>query len=580
MSAHELGLLLSGVFGGLVLFLLGMQMMTEGLREAAGARLRGLLGRAARSRLRGLAFGTLAGTLAHSSAATAMLVGLVNAGLVAFAGAVPVILGANIGTTVSMQVIAFDLDAYWALAACVGGLLMVVPGSRRTRAAGRGILGFGLLFLGMGMMSGAVEPHRDLLVPWLAAVDGGTMSGLVLGIAVSTLVTGVIQSSGATIGVCYALVSAGAFTSLSQAFPIVLGAHIGTCATALLASIGAGPDARRVAFAHLLFNILNVAAAVVLAPVLLEVLPLTSSDLTRQIANTHTLIITGSALVLLPFSRPFASLVRALSPARHDGATEASHLDETLIATPERAICAILRELGRVARIAKDSLARNRQLMLEFRRRDLQAIRRQEDSIDEIKPATRDYLFAVTRRYLSRRQMILLQHLDRCVSELERVQDHVEALSAITAKHRRIAQNRLDGETLECLLSLVDAAHEVLEQVAASLDPDIEDFGPPARAILEAQKGYDQQSQQAKTLFASKVAEHEDTPGGALVFGEYIGTLDRIVRHAKVIALAESHPDFWIKRAKLDLQSPEDSVQPPPPPPDVDDLVARFHTDS
>lgn len=580
MTGSELIIILSQLFGGLALFIFGMQLLTEGLRKAAGSRLRHLLGRAGTNRLTGLGMGTVGGLLAHSSATSAMLVGFVNAGLMTLAAAIPAVLGANIGTTLSMQIISLNLDQYCYFAITGGLLMTLLPGAPRVRHTGRALLGFGLLFLGMQTMSGALQPHRDLFIPWLAAIDGAHWTGMLLGVAVSTLVTGVIQSSGATIGMCYALVSAGVFTDLAQAYPIILGAHIGTCVTAMLASIGAHPEARRVALSHLLFNVFNVILGLAFAPLLLRVIPAASLNLTRAVANTHTLIISATALALLPFSGTCAKLMERLFRRSNEPPRQTTHLQADLLKTPERALCAIIRELHRTTDIAAESLKLNRQLLLNFDSKPLQAIRRQEDSIDEIKDATRDYIFRLTQRYLSRRQMILIQHLDRCISELERVQDHIEVFSAITARRNRLPSGRLDEESLECLIRLLDKASKVLERVAQSLDPEIEDFSSFALSILSAHGDYTDSSSKAKSLFARKVAEHEDTPAGALFFGEYIGCLDRIVRHAKIIALAESHPDFWIKQAKLDQESKPDSQPLPPPPADPETLLAHFHEET
>lgn len=580
MTGGELIITLSQLFGGLALFIFGMQLLTEGLRKAAGSGLRHLLGRATTSRLTGLGLGTVGGLLAHSSATSAMLVGFVNAGLMTLAASIPVVLGANIGTTLSMQIISLNLDRYCYFAITGGLLMTLLPGAPRVRHAGRALLGFGLLFLGMQTMSGALAPHRDLFIPWLAAIDGAHWSGMLLGVAVSTLVTGIIQSSGATIGMCYALISAGVFTDLAQAYPIIMGAHIGTCVTALLASIGAHPEARRVALSHLLFNVFNVILGIAFAPLLLRVLPAVSLDLTRAVANTHTLVISATALLLLPFSAAYAGLLNRLFRRANESPLQTTHLQANLFKTPERALCAIIRELRRTTNIATESLKLNRQLLLEFDPKTLQIIRRREDSINEIKDATRNYIFQLTQRYLSRRQMILVQHLDRCIAELERVQDHIEVFSAITAKSKRLPNARLDEESREFLVHLLDKAFSVLEQVEESLDPNIDDFGPFAQSILAAHGDYTDNSSKAKTLFARKVAEHEDTPAGALFFGEYIGCLDRIVRHAKIIALAESHPDFWIKRAKLDQQSEPGSQPQPPPPADPETLLTRFHEET
>ena len=189
-------------------------------------------------KLSGIGLGTLIATLVHSSATTVMVVGFINAGLMTLAQSIPVVLGANIGTTISMQAISFSLGKYALFAVTLGFITSMVAQNPKTRKIGLSVMGFGLLFLGMNLMSDAIKPYRDLLKPVMASISGETTRGLVLGILMSVLLTSIIQSSGATIGMAFALVQAGVLTSVEQTMPIILGAHIGTCATALLGSIG------------------------------------------------------------------------------------------------------------------------------------------------------------------------------------------------------------------------------------------------------------------------------------------------------------------------------------------------------
>jgi len=300
MTAQDILLLAFLVLGGLALFVFGMSVMTDGLRRAAGMHLRAVLHRSTRSRFAGLGLGTVLGALVHSSAATVMLVGFVNAGLMTFSQTVPAMLGANIGTTISMQIVSFKIGTYCYVAITIGFILQMAGRRERTRNIGRALLGFGLLFLGMNTMSDAIRPHRDSLVPLLAGVDGATPLGLLAGIALSTALTAIWQSSGATVGICFALVTAGVFTRFEQVFPIVLGAHIGTCTTALLGSFGTGIEARRCSVSHLLFNLFNVALAVAMRHTWFEYIPYLSSDLIRQTAHFHTGVMIAATVLVLP----------------------------------------------------------------------------------------------------------------------------------------------------------------------------------------------------------------------------------------------------------------------------------------
>jgi phosphate:Na+ symporter len=542
-----------------------MGIMTEGLREAAGERLRAVLGRATRSRLAGIGLGTALGTLVQSSAATVMLVGFINAGLMTLEQSIPPMLGADIGTTLSMQFVSFRLGDYCFVAIAVGLIVSVTAPGRVARACGRGLLGFGLLFLGMNVMSDAIRPHRAALAPFLQTIRGDSLAGTLRGLLISAALTGIWQSSGATVGICFALISAGVFTELHQVFPIVMGARIGTCATALLGSIGTNVEARRSAVAHLAFNILNAGAAVALRPLLLRVVPLSSPDLIRQTANLHTLTMLIGALPLLPFARGYAALMRLLVPSRRP-LPEPSHLDPELLRYPEQALAAALREIQRIARLCARSFHLAAHVLLfDFSRLTLRRIKLNETVVDDIKQAMRDYLGALTRHYLSRRQMILIQHLDRCITDIERIGDHIEAIADISLKRRRNPAALVDEGSIARLLNLYKSAEHILQLVIESLDPDLKDFRAAGQAILAARDGYVAASMAAKNTFADAISSHSIPALAAMFYAEYVSSLDRIVRHAKLIALAQKHPDFWIKRSKLERPAtPAEDVAPPP----------------
>ncbi len=216
MDGTTLFFLVFTVLGGLALFILGMGIMSDGLRVAAGPGLRTLLAKATANRFAGLALGTLLGFLVHSSAASVMLVGFLNAGLMSLAQAVAPMLGTNLGTSLSMQLVSFRLTDYCYVGIVAGLVFQMAVPNPRAKSIGRALVGFGLLFLGMKTMSAAIAPHRDLLRQYLVAIDGQTLSGRLLGVGLAFALTAVIQSSGATIGMAFALADAGVFDSLWQ----------------------------------------------------------------------------------------------------------------------------------------------------------------------------------------------------------------------------------------------------------------------------------------------------------------------------------------------------------------------------
>lgn len=549
------------LLGGLALFLFAIRLMTESLQTAAGPALHRLLHRATRGRANGFALGTGLGFLLHSSAATVLIVGFLNAGLLSLAQSIPPILGANLGTTLSMQLISFKIGAYYFVPILLGVVLTLASRRPGTQATGKALVGFGLLFLGMNLMSGAVAPHRDVIQPWLAAAHRPDLVGQLAAVGVGTAVTIAIQSSGAVIGILFALIGAEVFHDLSEVFPLLLGAHIGTCTTALLGSIGTTITARRGAFAHLLFNIVITAAALAAGPILLRAVAATSPDLIRQTANLHTAVMLGGALLILPIAPLFARLVVLLSPSRQP-IPPGSHLQEDLLDKPEQAISAAIRELQRVARICRESFHLNAGILFKMDRSGLLAVRRNEEAIDEIRRAMRHFLAALTHRYLSRRQAILLQHLDRCMIDIERIGDHNDNLADLAEERMHGPSPAIPADAQQQLFTLFQAADHVLDLIIRSLDPERTDFHAAAREILQARDTYAGKSLDAKAHFAERSSTHAYSPIIGILLSEVAASCDRIVRHAKMIALVESQPWFWIKREKLDRIAPE---MPPPP---------------
>ncbi len=554
------------VLGGLALFIFGMNIMTDGLREAAGQKLRTILSVMTTRKLSGLGLGTLIATLVHSSATTVMVVGFINAGLMTLVQAIPVVLGANIGTTLSMQAISFKLGDYALFAVATGFIVSMVAKNPKYKKIGLSFMGFGLLFLGMNLMSDAIKPHRELLKPVMASISGETPKGLVLGILLATALTSIIQSSGATIGMAFALVTAGVLTSVEQTMPIILGAHIGTCATALLGSIGTSISAKRLAYSHLIFNVLNVTAAALLKGPLVAFLVWMSPDnVLRQSANLHTVVMVVAGFLMLPLSAPYARFITRVFRSRKPE-PEPSHLDDKLLDFPEQAICACMRELQRVAKTCAKSLRLAGQTILFAQTpQDIHAIKLNEQVVNDVKAAMKEYLARLTRRYLSKRQAILIQHLDRCMSDLERIGDHIETICNLSLRRQKVPEAVVDKESFDTAFRLYENALHLFKLVIDSLDPDRENIQEIAQQILQARDDYMQESLNTRAMFTDKVAQRLITPIAGIFFSEYIAALDRIVKHSKTIALAEKQPQFWIKRTKLGKHvdfAPEPALQP------------------
>lgn len=547
--------------GGLAVFIFAIRLMTRSLHDAAGRTLRSLVRRTTRGPISGVTIGTLFGFLLHSTATTVILVGFLHAGLLTLASAIPPILGANLGTTFSMQLISLSLGKYYAIPIALGLIIVLSVSRRPWTAVGESLCGFGLLFLGMQLMSGAVAPHRELLRPLLAEVHGAGLAGQLASLGIAALVTIAIQSSGATIGILFALIEAGAFTHLAEVFPLVLGAHIGTCSTAMIGSLGTSVEGRRGAIAHLVFNILTSALALALQSFLLPAVETTSTSVVRQTANLHTAVMALGIVVFLPGSFIIRQIVLLALPSRA-AAAETSHLDDALLDKPEQAIVQSLHELQRVARICRESFRLNAQIMFRMNTRMLTTVRRNEDAVDEIQRAVRAYLASAALRYLSRRQMVMIQHVTRCMTDIERIGDHNDNLADLAEARQRSANVAIPADAQERLFDLFQSADRVLSLVIDSLSPEHDDFQAMARQILQARDDYAERSLTAKAYFTERTVNHDYASPVSLFISDYIAEFDRIVRHSKMIALAETQPYFWIKRRKLDRIAPE---MPEPP---------------
>ncbi|MCU0690846.1 MAG: Na/Pi symporter, partial [Polyangiaceae bacterium] len=255
MPFAEAALVAIRLMGGLAFFVYGMKLVSEALQAIAGRRMRDLLYRLTRNRVAGVSVGAAMGFLIHSGATTVLLVTFIHAGMLTLAGSIPVMLGANVGTTLSMQLISFKVGNYALLAVAAGILLKLASSRSFLQHLGGVLLGFGLIFLGMDTMSSAVAPLKEagLLGSAIALADARSALGFGVALLMSTVVTAIFQSSGATIGVLFALCAAGVFRDLAQVFPIILGAHVGTCSATLIGAVGTNIEARRSAISHLAF---------------------------------------------------------------------------------------------------------------------------------------------------------------------------------------------------------------------------------------------------------------------------------------------------------------------------------------
>ena len=326
--------ILTGLIGGLGLFLYGMKLMGDGLENAAGEGLKSILEKLTSNKYIGVLVGALVTAIIQSSSATTvMVVSFVNAGLMNLFQATGVIMGANIGTTITAQMVSFDLDAIAPLFIGAGAIIMLIAKKKRVRDIASIALGFGILFMGMGVMSDAMKPIAEAswFKEFVMVVADKSILGLIAGLGM----TAVVQSSSATTGILVALATTGAI-DMHLAFPVILGCNIGTCVTAILASLGANRTAKKAALIHLLFNSIG---ALIFLPFIDPFIRLVEStdptSVARQVANAHTIFNITVTVLLLPLSEYLVKIVNKILPGDTEIEKEgAIYLDKNLLETP------------------------------------------------------------------------------------------------------------------------------------------------------------------------------------------------------------------------------------------------------
>ena len=441
--------------GGLGIFLFGMKIMSEGLQKVAGRKMRQVLGMVSNNRFIGCAVGTLVTSVIQSSSATTvMLVSFVDAGLMTLTQAIGVILGANIGTTVTAQLIAFNITAYALPAIAAGVLLKFFLGRRKWVYVGDVLLGFGLVFFGLATMKAGFSPLREneTFIQLFTRFNTDNMGGILLCVFVGTLLTMVLQSSSATVGITMAMAMQGLLT-FEASVALILGDNIGTTITAQLASLGANVNARRTANAHTLFNVFGVVVIISVFPLFLNIVTwLTSSfveigaadlvvngekpHIARYIANSHTLFNVVNAvlfLILLPYLVKVATLVTPSSKEEED-IGEFHHLkfiDSKFIETPDVAISQAKAEavrMGEAVQLMYDDVI---QSVRDRNIKELSKWKKREDIIDNIQKEITRFLTNVIQKQISSEESREVSSLLRMANNLERLGDAIENIAEL-----------------------------------------------------------------------------------------------------------------------------------------------------
>ncbi len=470
-----------GLFGGLALFLFGLDLMAKALQSAAGTSMKFVLGKLTKNRVLGAITGAFVTAVLNSSSVTTVLVvGFISAGLMTLAQSISVIMGANIGSTFTAQIVAFNVTQYALAMVAIGFAMMFTAKREKVELYGSMLLGLGLLFYGMGVMGSAMAPLVDF-PPFLEFMQ--RMEVPILGILAGMVFTALVQSSAATTGIAIVMASEG-LVSLEAGIALALGANIGTCVTALLAAMGKTREAQRAAAAHILFNVLGVLLWVAFIDQLADLVRWISpvhpelqgsakmaEEAPRQIANAHTVFNVVNTLVFLPFTGLLARAVERLLPDRPETEERvivtARYLDEALVEAPALALERVRLELGHMGEVVEEMLVSLGTAIQSGTRGPLDEIHRLDDQVDLLHRYILSYLGEIRRQPLTDRDSQDFLTLMSTSDYLESIGDVVEDGLAEVG-HKMLNEGVRPSE--ETLLMLTDIYQAVSKAVGKSVE--------------------------------------------------------------------------------------------------------------
>ena len=470
-SDLAVGTLLIGLFGGLALFLFGMEQMATSLKAVAGERMKSTLARLTDNRFMGVITGAgVTAVIQSSSVTTVLIVGFISAGLMSFTQSIGVILGADIGTTITAQIIAFKVTKYALAFVAAGFAALFFAKTERFRLQGGLVMGLGLVFFGMAVMGEAMEPLRSY-EPFLDLM--GNMENPLLGIVVAATFTALVQSSSATIGIIIVMAGQG-LVSLPAGIALLLGANIGTTITAVIASIGRPREAIRSAVAHVLFKVVGVIIWVFVIDQLASLstwlspgapgltgIDRVAAETPRQIANAHTILNVINTLLFLPFAAQFARLIERIVPDRpleEEAVIRAKYLTADLINTPTLALDRARLEILHMGNRVGDMFALSLPALIRGSQAELDELEASDDAIDALHGQIIEYLGDISKTSLTNRETDELLRLMEATNDIENIGDILET-NLVQLGRERIESNVLISDETEAVIT---EYHEVV----------------------------------------------------------------------------------------------------------------------
>ena len=520
------------LMGGLGLFIYGMKLMGDGLENAAGDGLKSILEKVTSNRLMGVAIGAIVTMVIQSSSATTvMVVGFVNAGLMSLAQAAGIIMGANIGTTITAQLVAFKLDQIAPLFVFVGAALVMFARAKKRREIGNIILGFGILFTGMGIMSGAMKPlaSSPAFTNILIAIGDNWFIGIIAGAAI----TAILQSSSATTGILIALATTGTI-DIGLALPVVFGCNIGTCITAMIASIGTNKTAHKAALLHLIFNIVGTIIFLPFLGVLARFVQYTSpDDVSRQIANAHTVFNIANTALLLPFTTYIIKFINRVIPCEENEEKVApKYIDERALETPVIAAGQVIKETIRMANKAKQNVELAMKAFVDNDEELIQKVYENEKIINVLEESITTYLIKLAKCDLSDREKGIVASTFHVIIDIERIGDHAENIADLSIEKI--------NKKLKYSKDAIDELYEIYNTTLEALEIAVESYENrninQARDIVEIEDKIDTYQKKYREKHIQRLYDGKCNAFAGAIFLDLVSSFERIGDHSTNIA--------------------------------------------
>ena len=540
------------LFGGLGLFLFGMKLMSDSLEQAAGDRMRSILEFFTKNRFVGMLVGILfTAVVQSSSATTVMVVSFVNSGLMNLFQAAGVIMGANIGTTITGQLIAFNLSDIAPLFVIVGVIMFMFCKSRNVKKVGGILLGFGILFMGLSTMSSAMSSLKES--PYIVNILKSLTNPL-MAIVVGFCITAILQSSSATVGIIILMASQG-MLEFEICFFLILGCNMGSCVSALLASLGGKKDAKRAAWIHFLFNIIGsilifIILMFALRPISEIIMKLSGENISRAVANAHTLIKICEVIFLFPFMNWVVNATYILVPGKDSKAEdefELQYIGQTTNSSTTAVIDAI-HELQHMGEIAKDNLRLGMEVLCAPEEKKIEKVAVQEGYINYLNKAITNYLVQINSMDIPMADAKLVGGLFHVVNDIERIGDHAQNFADS-------AQLRMENGTVfseKAIKQLNELTDMVIQTLEYALDMFSNRSPEHMKEVVALEDAVDELEKKLQKSHVKRLTKGKCTPEAGMIFSDAISGLERVADHATNIAFAILEPD------KLEIEDEEE----------------------